>query len=532
MSYPHAFSLSLHTENYFNKTMKKHIKLLRTIVIVSSLLLAPVLTSSCKDDSGSEVEKVTDSVNLVGDAAIATNTDGSQSISATFKSSGEPTVTADADWISITSVSNKNEGYYTLTASASANTTADDRTASITIACGTASASISVLQKGVVKPDDDSIISKMGMGWNLGNQLDAYNDNVASETAWGNKAATQATMDALYAAGIRTVRIPVTWLGHVGDEPSYTIESAWLDRVAEVVSYAEKAGLCAIINIHHDGADSKHWLSIKDAANSNNANTRIKAQLNAMWTQIANKFADKGDFLIFEAMNEIHDGGWGWGSNRNDGDKQYGILNEWNQVFVDAVRATGDKNATRWLGVPGYCTNPDLTISYLTLPTDEANRVMVAVHDYDPYEYTLNDTYNAWGHLADKSKGDTTNGSNEEKVITSTFSQLKEKFIDNGIPVYIGEIGCVRRATNRAESFRKYYLEYVCKAAKTYGLAPIFWDNGGTGTGKEQSGLFDHSTGEYLNDGEEVVKVMVNAIENTDAAYTLESVYNNAKIED
>ncbi len=157
---------------------------------------------------------------------------------------------------------------------------------------------------------------------------------------------------------------------------------------------------------------------------------------------------------------------------------------------------------------------------------------MVAVHDYDPYEYTLNDTYNAWGHLADKSKGDTTNGSNEEKVITSTFSQLKEKFIDNGIPVYIGEIGCVRRATNRAESFRKYYLEYVCKAAKTYGLAPVFWDNGGTGTGKEQSGLFDHSTGEYLNDGEEVVKVMVNAIENTDAAYTLESVYNNAKIED
>ncbi len=532
MSYPHAFSLSLHTENYFNKTMNKHIKLLRTIVIVSSLLLAPVLTSSCKDDSGSEVEKVTDSVNLVGDATFATNTDGSQSISATFKSSGEPTVTADADWISITSVNNKSEGYYTLTASASANTTADDRAASITIACGTASASISVLQKGVVEPDDDSIISKMGMGWNLGNQFDAYNDNVASETAWGNKAATQATMDALYAAGIRTVRIPVTWLGHVGDEPSYTIESAWLDRVAEVVSYAENAGLCAIINIHHDGADSKHWLSIKDAANSNNANTRIKAQLNAMWTQIANKFADKGDFLIFEAMNEIHDGGWGWGNNRNDGNKQYGILNEWNQVFVDAVRATGGKNATRWLGVPGYCTNPDLTISYLTLPTDEANRVMVAVHDYDPYEYTLNDTYNAWGHLADKSKGDTTNGSNEEKVITSTFSQLKEKFIDNGIPVYIGEIGCVRRATNRAESFRKYYLEYVCKAAKTYGLAPVFWDNGGTGTGKEQSGLFDHSTGEYLNDGEEVVKVMVNAIENTDAAYTLESVYNNAKIED
>lgn len=514
--------------------MNKHTNLLKTMVMVSSLLLAPVLTSSCKDDSGSETEKVTDSVSLIGEATIVTNTDGSQSISATFKSSGEPTVTTSADWVSVTSVKDQGDGYYTLTAATSANTTTDDRAASITIACGTVTIAINVSQKGVTTPDDDddSIISQMGMGWNLGNQLDSYNNGVASETAWGNKAATQATMDALYAAGIRTVRIPVTWLGHVGDEPSYTIESAWLDRVAEVVSYAENAGLHAIINIHHDGADSKYWLNIKDAANSNNANTRIKAQLKAMWTQIANKFADKGDFLIFEAMNEIHDGGWGWGSNRTDGNKQYGILNEWNQVFVDAVRATGGKNATRWLGVPGYCANPDLTINYLTVPTDEANRVMVAVHDYDPYEYTLNDKYNAWGLLADKSKGDTTNGSNEEKVITSTFAQLKEKFVDNGIPVYIGEIGCVRRATNRAESFRKYYLEYFCKAAKTYGLAPIFWDNGGTGTGKEQSGLFDHSTGEYLNDGEEIVKVMVNAIENTDASYTLESVYNDAKIED
>lgn len=514
--------------------MNKHIKLLKTIVVVSSLLLAPVLTSSCKDDSSSEIEKVADSVSLIGDATTVTNTDGSQTISATFKSSATPSVTTDADWISITSVDDKGDGYYALTATAAANTTTDDRAGSINITCGTASVAISVSQKGVTVPDDDddSIISQMGMGWNLGNQLDSHNNGVASETAWGNKAVTQATMDALYAAGIRTVRIPVTWLGHIGDEPSYTIETAWLDRVAEVVSYAENAGLHAIINIHHDGADSKYWLNIKEAANSNNANARIKAQLKAMWTQIATKFADKGNFLIFEAMNEIHDGGWGWGSNRTDGNKQYGILNEWNQVFVDAVRATGGNNATRWLGVPGYCANPDLTLNYLTVPTDEANHIMVAVHDYDPYEYTLNDTYNAWGHLADKSKGDTTNGSNEEAVITSTFSQLKAKFVDNGIPVYIGEIGCVHRSTNRAESFRKYYLEYVCKAAKTYGLAPVFWDNGGTGSGKEQSGLFNHATGEYINNGEEIVKAMVNAIENDDASYTLESVYINAQIED
>ena len=167
-----------------------------------------------------------------------------------------------------------------------------------------------------------------------------------------------------------------------------------MDRVAEVVGYAENAGLNAIVNIHHDGADSSYWLNIKEAAKNESKNTAIKVELKAVWMQIAERFKDKGNFLAFESMNEIHDGGWGWGENRTDGGKQYAVLNEWNQVFVDAVRAVGGENADRFLGVPGYCTNPELTISSFILPTDKVrNRLMVAVHFYDPYEYTLNATY-------------------------------------------------------------------------------------------------------------------------------------------
>ena len=170
----------------------------------------------------------------------------------------------------------------------------------------------------------------------------------------GNQPTTQALFDQLAASGITSVRIPVTWLGHVGEAPDYTIEADYLNRVAEVVGYAENAGLNAIINIHHDGADSQYWLDIKDAATDDAVNEAVKAQLKAMWTQIAERFRDKGNFLVFEAMNEIHDGAWGWGDNRTDGGKQYAVLNEWNQVFVDAVRATGGNNTERYLGVPGY----------------------------------------------------------------------------------------------------------------------------------------------------------------------------------
>ncbi len=507
-------------------------KAIERILIALALIIIPFLPSCSDDEGGNDSPSQEDAVFITTSSSI-TLADGSQQIKASFTSTGKPTVTTSANWVSITELKDNGDGYYDLTATAAANTTTADRDATISITSGTATCTIPISQKGITLPDEDdaSIVERLGMGWNLGNQFDAYNNGVANQTCWGNKAVTPATMDALVSVGIKTIRIPVTWLGHVGNAPDYTIDADWLNEVAQAVQYAENVGLNVIINIHHDGANSEHWLNIKTAATSSATNKDIKAKLSAMWTQIANKFSDKGDFLIFESMNEIHDGSWGWGANRTDGGKQYATFNEWQQVFVDAVRATGGNNATRWLGIPGYCTNADLTIEYLELPSDPANRLMVAVHDYDPYEYTLNDKYNAWGHLADKSKGDTTNGSNEEKTITDTFQALKTKFIDTGTPVYIGEMGCVRRATERSEAFRKYYVEYFCKAAKTYGLPAIFWDNGGTSTGQEQSGLLNHATGEFLNDGEEILRIMTNAFNNDDPSYTLQSVYDNAKIE-
>ena len=382
------------------------------------------------------------------------------------------------------------------------------------------------------EPEEESkgyawdVARKLGLGWNLGNQLDAHVDGMPDETCWGNGKATQQTFNKLAEAGITSVRIPVTWLGKVGEAPDYSIDKAWLNRVMDMVTYAENAKLNVIINLHHDGADSQYWLSIKRASASEEANDSIKAQLKAMWTQIAQKFKYKGEFLIFESMNEIHDGGWGWGDNLNDQGKQYAILNEWNQVFVDAVRAVGGENDDRFLGIPGYCTNADLTLKHLALPEDGADgRLMVAVHFYDPYEYTLNAKFSEWGHTGASGKKETWG---DEDNVKKVFGQLSEKYVAQGIPVYIGEMGCVHRGNERAESFRKYYLEYVCKAAREYGMAPFYWDNGAKGAGRECSGLFDHATGEYLNNGKEIVEVMKKAIFTRDKAYTLDKVYDGA----
>lgn len=447
---------------------------------------------------------------------------------------GEYSYSLDNNWITETTDSKSRAMKdYKLDFNVSANH-GQERIGNITFTLGNIKETVTVRQKAG-KPATVSgetpieICTSLGLGWNLGNQLDAHNDGIAEETAWGNQPTTQALFDQLAATGFTSVRIPVTWLGHIGETPNYTIDAEYLNRVAEVVGYAESAGLNAIINIHHDGADSNYWLNIKDAAKDETLNTSIKEQITAVWTQIANKFKDKGNFLVFESMNEIHDGGWGWGENLTDGGKQYAVLNEWNQVFVDAVRATGGNNTNRYLGLPGYVTNIDLTVQNFVLPRDIVqNRLMVAVHFYSPMEFTLNDEFSEWGHTGAPSKKPNWG---DEEYLKSQFNSMKTKFIDNGIPAYIGEIGCVHRNNERSEAFRLYYLEYLCKAAKEYGMAPFYWDNGSASAGKECSGLFNHATGEILNNALEVIKVMKRGIFDNSDSYTLEHVYENAPLQ-
>ena len=366
------------------------------------------------------------------------------------------------------------------------------------------------------------VYAAMGLGWNLGNQMDAHENGVSNETCWGNPKTTQQLFNKLKDAGIQTVRIPITWMGHIGADPDYKIEDAWLNRVAEIVGYAENAGLNAIINIHHDGSNSEYWLDIKNAALSTSKNEQVTAEIKALWQQIAEKFKDKGDFLIFEGFNEIQDGGWGWGANRNDGGKQYNTFNGWLKVFVETVRATGGNNATRWLGIPSYDTDIDLC-EHLVLPEDPANKLLVAVHFYMPYEYTLEDQYKSWGHTG------TNNASyGQENDIQTALKKMYTRYISKGIPVYIGEFGNIHHKTAKEEEYRKYYLEYVVKCMHDNFLAPVLWENGLVNSGKECHGYFNHATGEYINNAQEMIEVMVKAATNNDESYTLDWVYNNS----
>ena len=452
----------------------------------------------------------------------------------TVTSSQQPSVSSDAAWCGVKAGTIDNDHHTQVSVFAGANRTKTAGSGTITITCGNDKVTVKITEDAFVDIPNASataltpkqVFEAMAPGWNMGNHMDAISNGIASETVWGNPKCTQSTFNGVKAAGFKAVRICTTWTGHIGEAPGYRLEEKWLARVEEIVGYAEKAGLVAIVNTHHD---ESYWLDIAKAYNNTTQHEKVKNEIFSVWTQIANRFKDKGEWLVFESFNEIQDGGWGWSDAfKANPDAQYKVLNEWNQVFVDAVRTTGGNNATRWLGVPGYAASPTFTIPGLVVPKDytSANRLMVAVHDYDPYNYTLNTPLvRRFGHTADRSlRCD----NDDEAGLRWTFDQLKATYIDKGIPVYLGEMGCSRH-NDEDFAFQKYYMEYFCKAAADRLLPMYLWDNGAKGIGPEKHPYIDHGTGQFIDDkAKELVDLMVKAVTTKDPAYTLESVYNSA----
>jgi len=346
--------------------------------------------------------------------------------------------------------------------------------------------------------------------------LDSHSGGVGSETIWGNPAVNQELMNGVKKAGFDIVRIPVTWMGNFGMPPDYRISSSRLERVAQVVDMAHKAGLKAIINIHHDGSTPQEgkdegWLSISKAMRSKSGYDEVTHQFARVWDQVSAYFKNYGDWLMFEGMNEIHDGGWGWSANFKSSPKiQTDIVNKWNQVFTDRVRASGGNNTERYLIMPGYCTQPQHTISgSFVLPKDPTpGKQIVTFHYYDPSDFGIFGKRSAWGTDGDKQKTD------------SDFAPFKRVFIDNNIPVIIGECGAVLQShpnnkgvEAQARQSRIDYITHVFSTAKKYGLVPIYWDNGVTSGNGEKFGLFDRRTGQPNSaDSSTLINIMVNSV--------------------
>lgn len=363
--------------------------------------------------------------------------------------------------------------------------------------------------------DQTQITEAMGLGWNLGNQLEASSGGLPSETCWGNPEITKELIDTIKAQGFKTVRIPVSYLDMIGDGPDYKIDTDWLDRVQEVVDYVVNNDMFAIVNMHGDGyyTVDHSWLL---CAEDDDKQTEIKDKYGKVWTQIADRFKDYDQHLIFESMNEEFNNDYG-----KPDEKAYDNINAYNQIFVDSVRATGSNNEKRWLLLPGWNTNIEYTAGddyNFKIPTDkgckaDGKRIMISVHYYDPFNFTIDENKTAktqWGKYAVKNYDNW----GQEDYVDSQMALLNEKFVSQGCPVVIGEFGAQDKTEKFADynEFRRYWSEYLIKAAKKNGVVCVYWDNGYNGN--KGFGIINRF--DYTITQPDLIAGMMRAINSTD----------------
>lgn len=318
------------------------------------------------------------------------------------------------------------------------------------------------------------VVQAMAPGINLGNTLESMDTwetppyAVSKETVWGNPAATQAIFNAYAAAGFKSVRIPVTWTQYA--DTNGNIAPFWLARVKQVVDYARNAGLYVIINMHNDP-----WIT-PDYADQASADAKLKLY----WTQIATTFKDYDNHLLFAGTNEVHMPNVYTAPTAENCAVQSGF----NQVFVNAVRATGGNNATRTLVVQHFATNIDWGLDICneaTLPTDSAtNRLMVEIHYYTPWDF-VDSSQPAWQWGAIATDPTAVDPCCNEGYVRQELDRMRTAYVDKGVPVIMGEYGASTKSSGPGkgnETYTNYWAGYVTNAAVTRGIVPYLWDTG------------------------------------------------------
>ena len=340
-------------------------------------------------------------------------------------------------------------------------------------------------------------VKNMGMGWNLGNTLDATTADSTSdvtsstdtETYWGMPSTTEAMIKAVHDAGFKTIRIPVSWHNHISSvsDGTYTINSDWMARVKTIVDWAYNDGMCVIINIHHDNMPISTIENTKAygyaLSDDSDIQTTSINYITSVWKQIATTFASYSDALIFEVLNEPRDKDGEWKGNEwwTNSSEMIDVITKYENEAIKAIRSVAG-NETRYIMVPGYAASgsDSSMLALYTFPTDSntangTNKLILSAHAYSPYNFAMSDFT------------DTTFDSSDASQLTTIFNYLKNNYVSKGIGVVMGEASASDK-DNTSERV-KWAKDYYSKATVA-GIPVVLWDNMCTyaSTGNSTSG--------------------------------------------
>lgn len=272
-------------------------------------------------------------------------------------------------------------------------------------------------------------ISQMKMGINLGNTLEP-----PKEGDWGNPLTQEYFFDMYKKEGFNFVRVPVRWDNHMSRTSPYKIDEIWLKRVEQILDWGLSKGLYMVVNSHHDD-----WIKTGYADPVN------RARFDSLWSQVAVRFKDKSEKLIFEVANEPVN----MTKVQNDA------------MHKSAINIIRKSNPTRLIIFQGIDWGGADALIKAAIPDDKF--IIGSFHSYDPYLFGL-EGQGTWGNSSDIN------------ALKAKFQAVKDWSIKNNIPVFLGEFGSVKKADYNSRM--KHYKTYV-ELANSFGFAPAAWDDGG-----------------------------------------------------
>lgn len=375
---------------------------------------------------------------------------------------------------------------------------------------------LSIANKNLPDTENFKFVNSMGAGFNLGNTFDAIDNsgavegdaNMYLETSWlsdgEDGVTTHETIDAIKDAGFSTVRIPVSWHNHLDSD--FNINPDWLGKVSDIVDYSLSQGLYVILNIHHDNEKASGFTSpdYDPSWASGNKDCYIypdKEHLDSsinyvtkIWEQLGEEFKDCDNHLIFETMNEprqvgnIHE--W-WYADDDCCHEALECITKINQAAVDTIRKSGANNSDRYIMVPATSAKAEAAMQnkYFQMPKDSAkDKLILSVHAYEPFDFSMGKT----------SEGAPTEFTDAmKKSLDDMFDTLYVAFVQQNIPVVIGEFGATNRDNTQA---RTDQTAYYYAAARARGISCCLWDNSNAEGDNEAYRFLDRTNKTFIYD--------------------------------
>lgn len=314
-------------------------------------------------------------------------------------------------------------------------------------------------------------VAQLRRGINLGNGLDA-----PQEGAWG-VVLSERHFEMAKAAGLDHVRLPVRFSAHAQSSAPFTVDEAFFERVDWAVEQALAGDLQIIVDLHHYeelfSEPEKH-----------------EARFLALWRQVAERYRDAPEQVLFELLNEPNSG-----------------LDpaRWNRLLAQAVAVVRDTNPSRILIIDSYFWAAASYLKNLELPEDP--NLVASFHMYQPILFThqgaewMGPEYQTLGvifpgppavplepvasaeatswvrdWIANYNRLPAERNPSGVSAVAREFDMAQRYVQASGRRVYLGEFGAIDKAD---EQSRENYLRLVRLEAERRGIAWALWDDGG-----------------------------------------------------